>query len=409
MSKSVREAFADGFDGARSGASPSSVRVFRGMTGTVRELATQTTVWFRLSVVAVIALLLASSIAMLVRSRRLEDRLAREELRVAGLASLLEESNRQLSAEAIEAVRRELSVTQQRLEALEARSGATARVVATAARSVLLIQGAYGFVDAETGAALRFLGIGADGLPLRSPGGDPMVSIDGEGPPVEAQFLGTAFVVGEDGLLLTNRHVALPWRYDRDAQLVIAQGLEARMHRLIGYLPEVASPFEASLVQAADDADLAVLWAPELASLVPALPLRPIASHAGEAVIVLGYPAGIRALLARSDEALVSALMAESTLTFWDIAQRLAEAGQIGPLASRGIVAQVSPTAVVYDAETTRGGSGGPVLDLDGRVVAVTSAVVSEFGGSNIGVPAEHGIRLILESGFSRTAPWRTR
>ena len=409
MAKSLREAFEDGFTGARLGSGSPPARVVRGVTGTVRELATRTTLWFRLTVVAVIAVLLASSVILLLRSRKLEDRLAREELRVAGLASLLEESNRRVNAETIEEVRGELSAAQQRLETLEARSGAAARVVAAAAQSVLLIQGAYGFVDAESGAVLRFLGLGADGLPLRNQSGDPLVAIDGEGPPVEAQFLGTAFVVAEDGLLVTNRHVALPWLYDRDAQLVIAQGLEPRMHRLIGYLPGVASPFDAGFVLAADDADLAVLWAPELGGRVPSLALRSTPSRAGEEVIVLGYPAGIRALLARSDEALVAELMNQPTMTFWEIAKRLAEAGQIGPLASRGIVAQVSPTAVVYDAETTRGGSGGPVLDLDGRVIAVTSAVVSEFGGSNIGVPAERGIELILRSGFSRGIPWRVK
>jgi S1-C subfamily serine protease len=409
MTKSLREAFEDGFTGARLGSGSSSTRVVRGMAGTVRELATQTTLLFRLAVVAVIAVLLASSVMLIVRSRRLEDRLARGELRVAGLASLLEENNRRLSAETIEEVRDELSATRKRLEVLEARRDAAARVVAAAAQSVLLIQGSYGFVDAESGAALRFLGLDADGLPLRSRSGDPLVAVDGEGPPVEAQFLGTAFVVAEDGLLVTNRHVALPWLYDSDAQLVITQGLQPRMRRLIGYLPDVASPFEASFVQAAEDSDLAVLWAPGVGGRVPALTLRPTASQAGEEVIVLGYPAGIRALLARSEEAFLAELMKQPAMSFWEIAKRLAEAGQIGPLASRGIVAQVSPTAVVYDAETTRGGSGGPVLDFDGRVIAITSAVVFEFGGSNIGVPAEHGIELILRSGFARRAPWRVK
>ncbi len=41
----------------------------------------------------------------------------------------------------------------------------------------------------------------------------------------------------------------------------------------------------------------------------------------------------------------------------------------------------------MYDAETTSGGSGGPVLSLDGRVVAVNAAILPEFGGSNLGVP----------------------
>ena len=43
---------------------------------------------------------------------------------------------------------------------------------------------------------------------------------------------------------------------------------------------------------------------------------------------------------------------------------------------------------------TTHGGSGGPVIGLDGRVVAVNSAIIPEFTGSNLGVPAAEAMRL---------------
>jgi S1-C subfamily serine protease len=56
----------------------------------------------------------------------------------------------------------------------------------------------------------------------------------------------------------------------------------------------------------------------------------------------------------------------------------------------------VSDATIAYDAETTHGGSGGPVLDIDGEVVAVNSAILPEYGGSNLGVPVEE-VRRLLE------------
>ena len=75
----------------------------------------------------------------------------------------------------------------------------------------------------------------------------------------------------------------------------------------------------------------------------------------------------------------------------------VAAAGRIVPLASSGIVGRVSRESIVYDAETTHGGSGGPVLDINGAVVAVNSAILPEYGGSNLGVPFGELRRLITE------------
>ena len=115
---------------------------------------------------------------------------------------------------------------------------------------------------------------------------------------------------------------------------------------------------------------------------------------AGDEILVLGYPAGINALLARSGEVFVDSLR-QSRPDFWSVAEQLSDANLIRPLASRGIVGQVTRASVVYDAETTRGGSGGPVLSLDGEVVAVTYGVLEGFGGSNLGVPVDEVRRLI--------------
>ncbi len=52
-------------------------------------------------------------------------------------------------------------------------------------------------------------------------------------------------------------------------------------------------------------------------------------------------------------------------------------------------------SAIIYDAETTSGGSGGPVFNLEGEVIAINRATLPAFGGSNIGVPIGHAIALL--------------
>ncbi|MCH7882101.1 MAG: serine protease [Proteobacteria bacterium] len=53
---------------------------------------------------------------------------------------------------------------------------------------------------------------------------------------------------------------------------------------------------------------------------------------------------------------------------------------------------------MVYDADTTHGGSGGPVLDINGDVVAVNTAIIPGYGDSNFGVPVEYARRLLAEA-----------
>ena len=46
---------------------------------------------------------------------------------------------------------------------------------------------------------------------------------------------------------------------------------------------------------------------------------------------------------------------------------------------------------------------GGPVLGLDGRVVAVNVAILPEFGGSNMGVPAAYAQQLLTRAATSQS------
>jgi len=53
------------------------------------------------------------------------------------------------------------------------------------------------------------------------------------------------------------------------------------------------------------------------------------------------------------------------------------------------------------DAQTTSGGSGGPVFNRKGKVIGINYAVVRDFGGSNFGIPASSAQAFR----FGRTSP----
>jgi S1-C subfamily serine protease len=327
--------------------------------------------------------------------RRLQER-------VTGLAELIEggRENPGTAEElvrALEEMQTDVSETARRVRELEGQSAAARLVFAAAARSTVFIQGSWGFVDPQSGAPLRVV-VGPDGAPVRGPGGEPLITTDERAPILEALFTGTGFVVSEDGLLLSNRHIARPWDFDDAARRVAAQGWIPVMRRMIAYVPGVPDSLPLQLEAVSDSVDLALFRCMGAIRALPALPLAQSVAQVGEEVIVLGYPLGMRALMARADAQFLAELRAEGNVDFWTLGARLARTGQVAPLASAGIVSQVTREAVVYDAETTSGGSGGPVLSLRGEVVAVTSAILPEFGGSNLGVPIARARALLPQA-----------
>ena len=56
---------------------------------------------------------------------------------------------------------------------------------------------------------------------------------------------------------------------------------------------------------------------------------------------------------------------------------------------------RVSEDKIIYDAPTAIGGSGGPVIGLDGKVVAINTALLRGFAGTNFGIPIQLGLQLL--------------
>ena len=389
--RSATEVFSDCLACARTEADTLVGRAARVAGGLPRDLVTQTSTPFRVGVVIVLAALIGTTWTLQRRSAELERQLAGV-TRVEGLAALLERNRLERQADPeltslLNELRARLDSTSARVAELEERRDAVGNVVRKAARATVFLQGAYGFDDPATGRPLR-IALAASGRPTPGPGGEPLLTTTGNGPLLEIFYTGTGFVVSGDGLVLTNRHVAYPWEFEEAAVRLIARGARPAMRRFLGYLPGDSAGFAITVVGGSEEADVAVLRCSGVTAAIPSLPLASESPAPGDEVVVLGYPLGIQALMARADPDFILALRQDRGADFWTVARRLAEGGYIAPLATRGIVGQLTDRFIVYDAETTHGGSGGPVLDLKGRVVAVNAAILPEFGGSNLGVPA---------------------
>lgn len=391
----VGEIFDDVMCYVRTSRRPLHRRLGHAAADLVRRLARDTSIFFRALVVLSLGLLTYALYQQYRADQALRAQIATGTVQIDAVATALADARREsirpgdLAALQSELGER-LTTNAERLRALEAQSGASRRVISTAASSVAFLQGGYSLRHKETGAMLRHV-LGQGGMPVHLPNGQPYLSLSGTGDIAEVQFNGTGFVLAGRDLLITNRHVAEPWGTGARAG---GDGMEPVMTRFIAYFPGQPTPVTLSLLALSDSMDLAVL-AMDRGAGVPGLELAAKAPAPGDEVIVMGYPTGLMSMLAQSGSTFVQDLKEAGETGFWVVAGRLAAADLIAPLASRGIVGQATSVTVVYDAETTHGGSGGPVLSVGGRVVAVNTAIIPEFGGSNLGVPAAHIAALV--------------
>ena len=399
--KTVEDILSDGIDYLRVSRQPFAKRVFKAFSQLLRRLTRETTILFRTTVVVAILALVALAYQQNRLNISLQQRIETSAALLNSFAGALARAREEaLTPTDLKTLRQELgrrlSSTTERLAALEQRSRASAQVIAESMSSVAFLQGSYGFRERSSGRMLRHI-VDDDGRRLISPGGKPLLSLKGDGPVAERQFTGTGFAVGDSGTLVTNRHVALPWEIDADVKALAIQDLEPVMIKFIIYLPGKTAAGPVEIVRASEDADLAVLRRKNEAEPMPGLKLTDAPPAPGDEVIVMGYPTGLRSMLAQSGDAFIEELQKTEDTGFWSLGARLAEEGHIAPLASRGIVGQATPSTIVYDAETTHGGSGGPVLDINGSVVAVNTAIMPDYGGSNLGVPVAK-VRELLEA-----------
>jgi S1-C subfamily serine protease len=238
------------------------------------------------------------------------------------------------------------------------------------------------------------------GRTARQEDGSPILEVDAEGPVHSVDYYGTGFLVDRRGRLLTNRHLAEPWWNDDDADALAKRGFKPRLLYARAFFPQISEPFPVRLEKRSDLVDLAVLRVDLKGKRVPVVPLERSKEWtvAGQPVVVVGYPAGLEAILAKADTSLVRTILEAHGTSAEKVTDALSQRSLIRPSTTQGHIGDVTRTDIVFDAPTTQGGSGGPIFNKRGQVVAVEYAVLQKFGGNSFGVPIGYALDLLASS-----------
>lgn len=172
------------------------------------------------------------------------------------------------------------------------------------------------------------------------------------------QSLGSGVIVRADGVIVTNNHVI---QGAQSLKVVLADRRE----------------FDAELVLADPRVDLAVLRIAPGNERLPTLPFANTQdAQVGDLVLAIGNPYGL-----------------ERTVT----------SGIISALARTDVGVSDYAFFIQTDAAINRGNSGGALVDMNGALVGINSAIYSETGGSNgigFAIPSEM-VRRVVESAVS--------
>jgi S1-C subfamily serine protease len=288
-----------------------------------------------------------------------------------------------------------LKQTDSRIGKLENESRVAQEIVRDYSNSVCLIYSIVGFRDRKSGARLKFSGIDASGNPLADEKGNVIVTTEGGTRPVYLHVFGSGFLIDNDGHILTNHHVLEPWWHNAGAIPVPTDTFEPTIVSMWAYFPGNETPLLLRVERLSEDFDLG------LASVdLPRSHPRPVAIDqqapiSGSPVVLIGYPTGVEGIVARIDEPTLRRIAQTVGNDPEGLVQELGRRKLIRPLVTQGHLGVVSPDRLVYDAQTTSGGSGGPVFNASGKVIGVNFAILPGFSGSNFAVPISRAASMI--------------
>jgi DNA-binding response OmpR family regulator len=297
----------------------------------------------------------------------------------------------------VAALKQELDETNKRLSQMEQRGNSAETLIRADVNSVCLLHVSVAFRNQQNGMRLRYAGLNQQGDPLQDSQGNPILTLDGNGPEVKVDVFGTGFLVDPGGRLITNRHVAEPWWKNDDLAEITSQGFQAEISEIRAYFPGDPRAFSAEIKDISHDADLATIQVDMLDLKRTPLAIDPAEGGAvnGEPIVLMGYATGLAAILARTDEDTAHKILASDGGDVSGVLDELAKRNLIRPTITQGHIGDVLPDKIVFDAQTTSGGSGGPLFNREGKVIGVTYAVLQGFGGSNLGIPIKYSKPLL--------------
>jgi len=295
------------------------------------------------------------------------------------------------------ALQNQLTVVESRLQKLETEGQIAQTIIQSYEQSVCLIHIVLAFRDHATGAKLRYASLTSNGEPATDQQNNPLVSLSGDGPEVRIDVFGTGFLATTSGQILTNHHVVEPWWQNDDLKEMLDQGLEPAITEMTAYFPGVSHGIAITTERISSTADVAVVKGnlSELGIKQIVLATGRGSAVSGEPVVLLGYPTALDAILARTGAETLESIASATKGDSKQLMEELARRHLIRPTATQGHIGDILRDKIVYDAQTTSGGSGGPLFNNEGRVIGINFAVLREFGGSNFAIPVGFGESLL--------------
>lgn len=283
---------------------------------------------------------------------------------------------------------------------------------------VCLIVGIYDLVDRRNGKTLRYPdptanqpdpyepppSISEEGF-TQPPPPSTGLTTEGNGTPVEYDFIGTGFHAG-GGYIVTNRHVLQPWEEDdMIKQLMRQSNGKARIKRLVVYFPNFPQSFPLKIQQIGwrEDLGIAVIDPNLVSPDIPVLPLETAGGDSvaiGKTVVTMGYPNGPDRLLAMVDDNEAKSINARFGNSRQSLLNYLAQNKKIVPLTTQGAITDLDTKRIVHDAKTAEGGSGAPLFGQSGKVIGVNFGVFTESNAANMAVPIKFALELLKQAGW---------